>query len=90
MESSQHVAARPLISRLWPWMFAAIGVFNIADWIHGGCQNIPTLLVGVGFILMAPGTSVIAMPKHPRYRLFLALSWLGLGLVLASIALRWL
>ena len=90
MESSQQVAARPLISRVWPWMFAAIGLFDLADWIYGGRQNLLMLLAGIGFILMVPGASRIAMPKYSHYRLFLALSWLGLGLVLASIALRWL
>lgn len=95
MENSAQVSSRPVIARLWPWLFFAIGVFRLADWAHGGRQDWGRLLSGIGFLLMAPGASSIAISRTTpttdrRARLLLALTVAGAALVLGAIVERWL
>ena len=96
MESPTQAQRRPLIARLWPFLFLGIGIFRLADWVYGGRQDLGFLLSGIGFLLMAPGATTIGLPKaqpiaaHRHAKLFLALSIAGAALVLAAIARRWL
>ena len=95
MESSQQVPQIPLVARLWAFLFLAIGLFRLADWLHGNRHDWGLLLSGVGFLLMAPGAHSIGLPKATttvggNARLLLVLSVAGAALVAAAIAKHWL
>jgi hypothetical protein len=95
MEISQQTQQRPLIAKLWPFLFLIIGLSRLADWAYGGRHDWGSLLSGLGFLLMAPGARSIGVPKtepavSAHARLFLALTIAGAALIIAAIGKRWM
>ena len=77
------------------------GLFHVADWLYGGLDEPFRLLTGLGFLLLAPeafrNPISLRMPLPqafaPRPRTSGAHDWLaalGVLLLLAALAMRWL
>lgn len=88
-------------SRAWGITMLAFGLFHIADWLYVGLDEPFRLLTGLGFLLLAPEAfrnpislrTPLRQAFAPRPRSSGAHDWLaGLGvlLLLAALALRWL
>ncbi len=52
--TDQTQVSKPLSARIWPWLFAALGVFYLAAAVRGGEEVIYSTLKGIGFLLAAP------------------------------------
>ena len=88
-------------SRAWGITFVVFGLFHIADWLYGGLDEPFRLMTGLGFLLLAPeafrNPISLRMPLRqafaPRPRTSGAHDWLaalGVLLLLAALAVRWL
>ena len=88
-------------SRAWGTTLMVFGLFYVADWLYGGLDEPFRLLTGLGFLLLAPeafrNPISLRMPLPqafaPRPRTSGAHDWLaalGVLLLLAALAMRWL
>lgn len=88
-------------SKAWGITMLVFGLFHIADWLYGGLDAPFRLMTGLGFLLLAPeafrNPIDLRMPLRqaftPRPRASGVHDWLaGLGvlLLLAALAVRWL
>ena len=95
MESIRQPQQKNLIARIWPFVVLAFGLYRLADWVYGGREALPSLLAGIGFLLMVPGAFFQTRRQGPHTgsatrRVYLSLTVAGLALVIAAIGYRWL
>lgn len=89
-------------SKAWGILFLVCGLFNIADWLYGGMAQSFRLLTGLGFLLLAPeafrNPVNLSMPLRQAFKTTGPrvggwsdwLAALGVVLLLAALAIRWL
>ena len=88
-------------SKAWGITFVVFGLFHVADWLYGGLDELFRLMTGLGFLLLAPEAfrnpvslrTPLRQAFAPRPRTSGSHDWLaalGVLLLLAAVAMRWL
>lgn len=79
------------------YVMLLLGILNLVDWLYGGRADFGDALVGIGFLLMSPGTfsdsdaNIAARFRANGTASILApLMYVGAIAVIAGFIVRWL